>query len=151
MQALLTSRAPGWYWLLIRVDPEAPGRDLQVEPAQGAAWARRVEREREAQGERVRAAAWGPRAPLKEPVIRAEARTWAAPAQVGEAAAAPWVEERVQVEWEEEQDLAVRAAVPVQAAEADRTSGFLTALQEAFARQGKNSSVRCNTIGRVAL
>lgn len=88
----------------------APGRDLQVEPARGAAWARRVERGREAQEEPVLAAGWALRAPLKEPEIRAEARTWAAPAQAGEAAAAPWVEAPVQAEWEEEPDPVGQAA-----------------------------------------
>lgn len=137
----------------------APGRDLQVEPAQGAAWARRVERGREAQEERVRAAGWGLRAPLKEPEIRAEARTWAAPAQAGEAAAAPWVEAPVQVEWEEEPDQVVQARVPVQAAEADRA--LLSVLPNpVLARWKKNalSSVtndstahsKRRTVGRVA-
>ena len=105
----------------------APGRDLQVEPAQEAAWAQPVERGREAQEERVRAAAWAPRVPLKEPAIRAEGPTWGAPAQVGEAGAAPWVEEPVQVEWGEEQDQAVQAPGPVQVAEADKASSFSVA------------------------
>lgn len=101
-----------------------PGKGLRAEPDQAVVWVQPVERGRVVPVEPARAAAWAPRVPLKERAIPAEAPTWAAPGQAGEAAAAPWVEERVQAEWEAERDRVVQAAVPVQAAGADRDHFF---------------------------
>jgi len=75
MLSPLTSWGRGWYWSLIRVDPAAPAKGRQPEQAQAVGGERPVDQGREAQGERVRAAAWAPRVPLKEQAIQVEART----------------------------------------------------------------------------